>query len=382
MPYKSVANLLLVLLLLLNVAYAQTIVLPDQLIEISEEAFMGDTSISEVIIPYGALSIGKSAFAGCSNLEWITIPQTVDSLGEDFIKDCAPDLLIRTAHESVACDYAQNNMVDYQADSVYRALLIGQTYPDIYPLRLSGPDNDVIAMEQCLNLFGDSSYHTTVCMNLSADGILEKINNTFGNATSVDVSLFYYSGHGISSDDSSQQGALLGADNEGYITANELRTALDQISGRKIVIIDACYSGNMLSSNTAAFPSQNSNMTRKATSSANTFVDSFISTFSKRKRSSLAADSYYVLTAAADDEESFENTIGDRVMGLFTSTLVTGCGYNISEGNSSTMTADINDNEVLTLHELYQHTRKALIVDGQHVQVFPSDCQWFGILRK
>lgn len=75
-------------------AAAETLVLPDSLTEIADEAFSGDTSVSEVIIPDQVTRIGDSAFAGCSALERIIIPESVALLGEHCLKDCVEDLLI------------------------------------------------------------------------------------------------------------------------------------------------------------------------------------------------------------------------------------------------------------------------------------------------
>lgn len=382
MARRCISLTLIVMVLIMNKAIAEKLELPSQLAEISEEAFAGNSSVTEVIIPDGTLVIGDFAFSDCTNLGWISIPASVESLGEGFVNGCADDLLIRTTSGSAACQYAQLNLIDYQAETKYRALIIGQTYPDIPALKLYGPDNDIVAMSHCLELFEDTPYQTTVRMNLTADEILGAITDTFSSAAEEDVSLFYYSGHGVSSDDSSQQGALLGADNEGNITATQLRNALDQIAGRKIVIIDACYSGSVLSENRALFSNSAKSSITETDQPAESFVDSFISAFSRKKRSNLASDGYYVLTAAAADEESYENQVGDRIMGLFTYNLVLGCGYDAYNECSATLLADGNDNGVLTLQEIFQYTRKSLIIEGQHARVYPDECSWFGLLRQ
>ena len=68
-------------------------------------------------------------------------------------------------------------------------------------------------------------------------------------------------------------------------------------------------------------------------------------------------------------------------MGLFTSVLVTGCGYDAANNCSTSLMSDCNDNGVLTLQEIYQYAWKKLIAEGQHVRVYPEDCKWFGVLR-
>lgn len=380
MIHKYRCMIMAVLILLAGAAQAEKLVLPGRLAGIGDGAFAGDLSIEEVVISDGTLAIGDSAFAACNNLGRITIPRSVESLGESFIQGCADDLLIMTEPGSAACLYAQSNSVDYQAETAYRALLIGQTYPDIPSLKLNGPDNDAAALKRCLEQFSTTGYRTTVCMNLTAEEILAAITDAFGTAAAEDVSLFYYSGHGVSSEDSSQQGALLGADNGGSITAAQLRSALDRIPGRKIVIIDACYSGNMLTVNegVTAYSAE----IGYAEEAAEAFADSFISAFSQGKGRSLVGDGYFVLTSAAADEESFESRVGDRIMGLFTSNLIAGCGYDVINDCPLDPAADSNANGVLTLREIYQYTRKSLIVEGQHARVYPVDCCWFGMLRK
>ena len=358
-------------------ARAEQLALPAQLTVIGAEAFAGNEEISEVVIPEGIVSIGDCAFSECSRLGWITIPQSAEELGEGFVSGCADDLLIRTSAQSAACRYAQENQIDYQAGTVYRALLIGQTYPNIPALKLNGPQNDVDAMARCLERFDDTRYQTTVCMNLTAGEMLSAIHETFADAADEDVSLIYYSGHGAASDDFSQRGALLGADNEGAVSAEQLRSALDGVAGRKIVIIDACYSGSMLSDVQCASLSLNDDaMTAEA------FVDSFIAAFLRRGRSGLAGGGYFVLAAAAEDEESFEGQVGDRIMGLFTASLIKGCGYDALNRCETALLADANANGVLTLQEIFQYVRRALIGEGQHAQVFPAGCRWFGLFRE
>lgn len=360
--------------------------LPSTLKKIGTHSFDG-TSITSITLPDGITDMSSYAFAGTrltsvrTPASWSKItPYTDEEQGTiyAFIHDCADDLLIRTSPQSVACLYAQRNQIDYQAGTTYRALLIGQTYPDIPILRLNGPKNDVNAMQRCLEQFDDTAYQTTSRMNLTANEILEAISSVFADADAEDVSLLYYSGHGVSSNDSTSQGALLGSDGESYITASTLRSALDQISGRKIVIIDSCYSGNMLSSklNVISF-----SKTAESTLSTEAFTDSFISAFSRRTRSGLAGDCYFVLTAAAKDEESFEGQIGNQIMGLFTSYLTKGCRYSTTQDDIRTLPADDNGNGVLTLQEIYQYVRASLIPEGQHAQVFPENCHWFGIFR-
>ncbi len=368
--------------LLLAPAVAETVELPGGLREIGEEAFLNDVSMREVVVPEGVTAIGARAFAGCENLVEIAIPAATEELGEDFLRGCPEDLLIRTDPGSAAHRYALSQQLDYQADTTYRALLIGQSYRNSWMLdTLEGPPNDVKTMEKCLGLYPGTPYQTTTCIDLTADGIKSAIRRCFGGASEQDVSLFYYSGHGLQSGDWRRQGALIGTDYES-ITADDLRSVLDEIPGRKIVIIDACYSGNMLSPELASFAS----LPGEEQMDAEGFVDSFIQAFSRRSRANLAADSYFVITAAARDEPSYEGTFssGGKHLGIFTTLLAEGCGYDGDRGRTMEKYADENDNGVVTIQEAFDYVAPMLLGQGiytQHVQVYPSDCRWFGFLR-
>lgn len=368
---KKLFILPLALLIATSCAFADTLTLPGGVTRIEAEAFAGNSSLREAVLPEGLISIGDSAFQDCESLGWLTVPGSVTELGDDFISGCAEDLLVRTEAGSAACVYAQGRNLDYQAGTVYRALLVCQTYPDDGDLALTGPANDGIGMESCLSIWDSTPYAVTRRSNLTDEGMLSAIAETFGTATAQDVSLFYYSGHGISSADSSRQGALLGVDGVSAVTAGQLRAALDRIPGRKIVIIDACYSGNLLTARGGA----------KSAATPEAFNASFISAFSTRTRRGLAADSYFVLTAAAANEQSYEAEVNGQVMGLFTVSLLEGCGYSFASSLAATLPADSNANRVLTLAELYRYTARNLLSDGQHVQVYPEDCGWFGLLR-
>lgn len=66
-----------------------SVVLPDSVTTIAEEAFRNCTHLKEVTIPDGVTTIGKSAFCGCSGLESITIPNQVTTIGDYAFQNCA-----------------------------------------------------------------------------------------------------------------------------------------------------------------------------------------------------------------------------------------------------------------------------------------------------
>lgn len=362
-------------------ANAESFLLPKGLKTIEEYAFAGNTEIREIVIPDRVAAIGPYAFSGCDGLQRITIPESVKMIGQDAFTGCAEDLLIRTLPGSAAHSYALENGMDYWADTTYRALLIAQTYEDIPYLHLLGTENDAADIASCLSFFQETPYQTKIRVNLSKNEILDEIDSFFGDAEPWDVSLFYFAGHGVSSFDKEFQGALLGSDGKEYITGKQLRAALDQIPGRKIVITDSCYSGKLISSLTTDSASGSYLRAARSVPGAGDFVNSFTAAFSAKSRSIVSESGYYVLTAASENERSYEDLVSGQIRGLFSSRLVLGCGYDIVAKTWKHPLADANGNGSVTLDELYLYIGKDLSSEGQHVQVYPAECRWFGIFR-
>ena len=258
--------------------------LPVGLTIIGEEAFLNDTALQIVRVPVGTVQIGDRAFSGCTGLSRIVIPSTVEIMGEDCLTGCAGDLLIVTQKGSAAMAWAQENDVDFQAGTRYRALLVAQSYRTTTAYStLYGPANDVDQMTQCLSRIEGTAYEPFTETDLTADGILSAVQQCFSGAEEQDVSLFYYSGHGRYSDNPALRGALVGSDGRSFVTAAQLRQALDAIPGRKIVIIDACYSGSFISGGEYGRGTRSAEETPE--NGAEAFLNAFTEAFSRQSRS-------------------------------------------------------------------------------------------------
>lgn len=70
------------------IAETATLALPSNIQVISEEAFMGNTSIREIDIPEGTASIESKAFSGCSALEKVTINSRDVQIATDAFDLC------------------------------------------------------------------------------------------------------------------------------------------------------------------------------------------------------------------------------------------------------------------------------------------------------
>lgn len=272
----------------------------------------------------------------------------------------------------------------------YRALLIGNTYTG-ESNELPGCDNDVDGMRTMLGRMTATPYSVTVKKNIRAEEILSSISSTFGNASYNDVSLFYYSGHGANSvgadgNPTSYHAALVGTF-QTYVSIARLKTELDKIPGKKVIIIDACHSGQ--------FIARDGTMTQVSSSAFNSQVvnlfanDDQLSGDVSRTAVVLAADGsellseeapafidragdtnfaksgYYVITACRSEEKSVStgydsNGDGkiDRYFGLFTYGLCYGNGWNLARNASiSSLNADLNKDSKVTLYEAYVYAK-------------------------
>ena len=277
-----------------------------------------------------------------------------------------------------------------EAVGTYRALLIGNTYTG-ESNELPGCDNDVDGMRTMLGRMTATPYSVTVKKNIRAEEILSSISSTFGNASYNDVSLFYYSGHGANSvgadgNPTSYHAALVGTF-QTYVSIARLKTELDKIPGKKVIIIDACHSGQ--------FIARDGTMTQVSSSAFNSQVvnlfanDDQLSGDVSRTAVVLAADGsellseeapafidragdtnfaksgYYVITACRSEEKSVStgydsNGDGkiDRYFGLFTYGLCYGNGWNLARNAAiSSMNADLNKDSKVTLYEAYVYAK-------------------------
>ena len=277
-----------------------------------------------------------------------------------------------------------------EAVGTYRALLIGNTYTG-ESNELPGCENDVDGMRTMLGRMTATPYSVTVKKNIRAEEILSSISSTFGNASYNDVSLFYYSGHGANSlgadgNPTSYHAALVGTF-QTYVSIARLKTELDKIPGKKVIIIDACHSGQ--------FIARDGTMTQVSSSAFNSQVvnlfanDEQLSGDVSRTAVVLAADGsellgeeapafidragdtnfaksgYYVITACRSEEKSVStgydsNGDGkiDRYFGLFTYGLCYGNGWNLARNAAiSSLNADLNKDSKVTLYEAYVYAK-------------------------
>lgn len=379
---KQIAAIVLLMVILCSCETglaAGTYVLPSSVTQLEAEAFAGNKKLDSITLKSGVTSIGSKCFYGCSNLYSIEIPKTVTSIGTDCFAGCPGDLIIRTKAGSYAMKWALNNHVDFQADTTFRALMIGQMYEGEESYLGDAPKNDALATFHTLRAAAGTSYDAYWGTDLTADDILQRIDDIFGDAKDQDVSLFFFSGHGVDgNDDPAWNGALCGV-GDTYIKVGELRQKLDQIKGRKIIVIDACHSGQLITGESGSMARKKSFQSKAA---ANSFVNAFMSAFTAQSRSADDFNRYYILTAAAADENSQTSHYDDYPISVFTYFFTKGLGYNLaSTSYGGDLLADSNHNGAVSVREIYEYILRNTSDGKQTVQVFPSGCNWMSVIR-
>ena len=97
------------LILVLAAAYADTLMLPNDLKTIGTGAFQGDSSLDEVIIPDGVSEIPANAFADSPNLLTIRLPNSLrrENIDASCLSNC-PHVTVCAPAGSEALQWASD----------------------------------------------------------------------------------------------------------------------------------------------------------------------------------------------------------------------------------------------------------------------------------
>ncbi len=260
--------------------------------------------------------------------------------------------------------------------TVYRALIVANgTYSN--GNNLSGPGTDANNMNRLLKSRGYSK--VTVKRNVpTKKAFTTAIRSAFSGAKSTDVSLFYYTGHGVADYTDSYEGALCPTNAyyaDEMFTMRELASALSKVPGKVIVLLDSCGSGGGIyaSSKNGGLDAEQFNAAAvNAFASANEYVpeadDEGVKTGELRK------NKFYVLTACGYKETSID--FGKTNGGAFTYYLLYGGGFQAGSGAhfmSGSMPADSNRDNKYTLKEAHSYVRTRTSQYGQHARSYPAN---------
>ena len=378
--FLRLLSLLTAVLCCASAAAEGVLLLPEGTEEIAAEAFADNGAIDTLIAPAGLLSVGDRAFRGCFGLNIAELPGTATAIGADAFDDCGAALLIRAPYGSPAHAYALARGLDYQAGTRYRALLIANAYPGSEILKpLNGPPFDAENMAACLAGLAGTPWETQTVTELTAAQIPQAIVARFADAGDADVSLVYYSGHG---DFDGTASSLTGTDGAGCYAA-DLRRVMDAIPGRKVIIIDACYSGGLLIDHDGVETAD------AAEGTAADFLRGMLAPFARRSRAALTGGSCFVMAACGERERSTE--LGDpsagRAYGVFTASILGGIGYRVPGYVWGDPQADANLDGALSFAETFNYAAMEAAIlaarfgGSQTAACWPADCGWFAPFR-
>lgn len=175
--------------------------------------------------------------------------------------------------------------------------------------------------------------------------VLDEIWYTFRDATDDDISYFYWCGHGTN-----RYGTYICPTDcefgktSTYISLQELENALDDIAGTKVIILEACHSGNFIEKD---------------------FTTNVIKIFHQSDLA-LNKDSYKVITSCAGDQVCWENGGGVPPYTYFTMALYQGF---------LNLKADIDKDGIINLTEI-----RSYVIDWiaencpkiQDTQIYPD----------
>ena len=360
----------------------KSIVIPDSVEYIEIGAFSGCASLVYIKLSENLQDV-HDIFEECVSLSSVYIPESVTRISSYAFDDCSPDLVLYGVKGSYAETYANKEKIPFAVyveptptpsptptptptpACSYRALLIANTYGGTDD-PLNAPGRSVAGMRTMLSDKSSTPYAITTKYNLNASDIVAAIRDAFAGATENDISLFYFTGHGLS-----DTGELVGNDGTSYLRFVKLRNVLDEIPGKKIVLLESCHSGNSIGRSVDS---------ANIMSELNAFNAQAIAAFSSMSRSGeLASTPYYVLTAASADEVGYEVELNGTWVGLFNYSLLYGSGYDVLNSVGIALNADQNADRQITLSEAYSYLRikvKEVLASSNlvipNVQVYPS----------
>ncbi len=234
---------------------------------------------------------------------------------------------------------------------------------------LASPGNDLTLMKNTFSKgsFGGSSCEIYYGNDFTGNGIrkvLGEMSTNYG-ITANDVTVFYYSGHGLASKTKANRGALCGVDlqatSSGFVTVSEVQQYLDKVPGIVVVIMDSCLSGQYIKPK-----GLNDDTTGTSQSDINAFNAEWINAFagsraknynpnSKALGDSPVKSKYKILTGCAARESSYLNNfmLGDQGPYPFSFLTIAFWEGAIPYGTPAKMDADKNADGIVTLKEAY-----------------------------
>ncbi|MGX8705651.1 MAG: Ig-like domain-containing protein, partial [bacterium] len=243
-----------------------------------------------------------------------------------------------------------------------RALLVGeQNYAATVASPRQGSANSVAAVRSMLgelNVDGEP-FDIRIALDVSRDGAVRALWDTFGGATAQDLSLVYITCHGYYANGMTCFQMYDGS----ILTALELRMALDKVPGDVVLLADCCGSGGAIG---------------QASTTAD-ILAGIDAVFSGVPGPSVFEGSRFrVLASASVDQDSYRIGFGERasesaMATVFARAICEGCGWSIEDAGRGELLADRNGDGQVSLDELHRYAARRVTAylalgDGDYVQ--------------
>lgn len=258
------------------------------------------------------------------------------------------------------------------ADGNAHALIIsrgdyGDREIDLSP----GPENDGENFRRILQRAYGGGLAVTTLKKSGAECVQDvqsAIQAAFADSDEGDVNYFFYSGHG------GESGMWLGK-NE-FLSASDLAQAFSGIRGTNFLVIDCCYSGNLITGRAL----RNETFSKR-------FIDEFTGVVKGwKRRSALTNDNFHVMVAASEGQESIQTGLGEygEEMGFFTSAAAAGCGVDFTKvssksGYECTAMADENRDGSISFSELYRYVSSSVYASDAGIYPAQDDTPFLAI---
>jgi len=226
--------------------------MPIALTVIEDEAFSGNSSLTEIVVSDNVTTIGDAVFSNCANLRKIYVPESVTKIGKNAFATGRSDTLVMVlqdsyAHEwcvdnNVAFEFYVTNPVTVRALSVYEVSAPGCS-------DIPTQERDSAMIERMLlkaNPAAANVESITNLKNASKSAIINAIKDMAKTADENDVTFYNMFCHG---DDSITNGVYAGAmalSDGNWMTFQELANLLDDIPGRVVIVLLSCGSGSSI----------------------------------------------------------------------------------------------------------------------------------------
>ena len=252
-----------------------------------------------------------------------------------------------------------------EPQTAYRALLIGeQHYESDDVADRAGAIHTTQGMADMLDSLS-MDYETQTETDIGAARALQAITEAFAGARASDVSMFYINCHGYY-----ENGVAWVLFSDGSkLTAGDLESALRQVPGTIVVIVDACNSGGFIGED------------------ARNFAQGFSDSFSGASvASGLRLSKYKVICSSGLEQQSYRlgfegATEGESIGTVLARSLCEGAGWDFIGDKQSAMRADADFDGTVTLADMavFLKQRVAWYLDQtggdyeQTVQVYPEN---------